>query len=80
MFDLTVLSDSKPGNNLGNGKSMPLCVVMMAKAPVSFKSELQSLAVMAVIEAGMWAAAEAIKETVLCLNMTTDLGFEANFV
>ena len=43
---LSAFSDSDWGNNPGDGKSMSSYIITMAKAPVSFKSGLQSLTAM----------------------------------
>ena len=48
---LTAFSDSNWGNNPDSGKIMSSYIMMMAKAPVSLKSGLQSLTVMLTMEA-----------------------------
>ena len=49
------------------------------KAPVSFKSGLQSLTAMSTMEAELVAAAFAMKEVIFCTNMMTELGFGSEF-
>ena len=53
--------------------------MMMSKAPVSFKSGLQSLTAMSTMEAELVAAALAMKEVIFCTNMMTELGFGQEF-
>ena len=76
---ITAFSDSNRGNNPDSGKSMSSYIMMMAKAPVSFKSGLQSLTAMLTMEAELVAAALAIKEELFCTNMMTELGFGSEF-
>ena len=66
---LTAFSDSKWGNNPYNGKSMSSYIMITVKAPVSFKSGLQSLTAMSTVEAELVAAALAMKEVVFCTNI-----------
>lgn len=74
-FKLTAFSDSNWGNNPDNGKSTSCYIMMFCKAPVSFKSGVQSLTAMSTMEAELVAAALAMKEAVFCGNMLTELGF-----
>ena len=53
--------------------------MMLANAPVSFKSNLQSLTAMSTMEAELVASAFAMKEAVFCSNMLTELGFGKEF-
>ncbi|CAB1108749.1 unnamed protein product [Ectocarpus sp. CCAP 1310/34] len=78
-FDLTALSDANWGNNPDNRKSMSSYIMMMSKAPVSFKFGLQSLTAMSTLEAELVAAALAMKETIFCTNMMKELGFGSEF-
>ena len=52
---------------------------MLSRAPVSFKSRVQSLTAMSTMEAGLVASALTMKEAVSCLNILTDLGFGKEF-
>ena len=54
-------------------------MMMAKKAPVSFKSGLQSLTAMSTMEAELVAAALAIKEVIFCTNIMTELGFGLEF-
>ena len=54
-------------------------MMMMAKAPVSFKSGLQSLTAMSTMEAELVAAALAMKSGIFCTNIMTELGFRSEF-
>ena len=54
-------------------------MMMLANAPVSLKSHLQSLTAMSTMEAELIASAIAMKEAVLCSNMLTELGFGKEF-
>ena len=54
-------------------------IMMMAKAPVSFKSGLQSLTAMSTMEAELVAATLAMKKVIFCINMMTELGFRSEF-
>ena len=74
-FKLTAFSDSNWGNNPDNGKSTSCYIMMFCKAPVSFRSGVQSLTAMSTMEAELVAAALAIKEAVFCSNMLIELGF-----
>ena len=76
---LTAFSDSNWGNNPDNGKSMSSYIMMMAKAPVSFKSGLQSLTAMSAMEPELVAAALAMKKVISCTNMMAELGFVSEF-
>ena len=53
--------------------------MMLANAPVSFKSNLQSLTAMSTMEAELVASAFAMKEAMSCSNMLTELGFGKEF-
>ena len=72
---LTAFSDSNCGNNPDSGKSMLWYIMMMAKAPASFKSGLQSLTDMSTMEAELVTAALAMKEVIFCTNIMTEVGF-----
>ena len=74
-FKLTAFSDSNWGNNPDNGKSTSCYIMMFCKAPVSFRSGVQSLAAMSTMEEELVAAALAIKEAVFSSNMLIELGF-----
>ena len=74
-FKLTAFSDSNWGNNPDNGKSTSCYIMMFCKAPVSFRSGVQSLTAMSTMEAELVAAALAIREAVFCSNMLIELGF-----
>ena len=76
---LTAFSNSNWGNNPDSGKSMSSYIMMMAKAPVSFKSGLQRLTAMSTIEAELVAVALAMKEVIFCTNMMKELGFGSEF-
>ena len=52
---------------------------MLCRAPVSFKSGVQSLNAMSTMEAELVASALTIKEAVFCSNMLTELGFDEEF-
>ena len=75
-FKLTAFSDFNWGNNPGNGKSTSCYIVMLCRAPVSFKSGVQSLTAMSTIEDELGAFAVAMKYAVSCSNMLTELGFD----
>ena len=66
-FKLTAFSDSNWGNNPDNGKSTSCYIMMFCKAPVSFRSGVQSLTAMSTMEAELVAAALAIN----CLLYTS---------
>ena len=68
-FTLDAFSDAKWGNNPDNGKSTSCCIVLMCKAPISFKTGQQSLTAMSTMEAELVAGALAMKEAVFCSNM-----------
>ena len=72
---MTAFSDSDWGNNPDNGKSMSCYIMMLSRAPVSFKSGVQSITAMSTIEAELVASALAMKEAVFRSNMMTELGF-----
>ena len=78
-FNLTAFSDSNCGNSPDNGKSTSCYIMMMSRAPVSFKSGVQSLTAMSTMEAELVASALAMKEAVFCSNMLTELGFGKEF-
>ena len=78
-FKLDAFSDSNWANNPDNGKSTSCYLMMLANAPVSFKSNLQSLTAMSTMEAELVASAFAMKEAVFCSNMLTELGFGKEF-
>ena len=48
---------------------------MLCDAPIGFKSGLQGLTAMSTIKAELVALALAMKKTVFCSNMLTELGF-----
>lgn len=79
-FKLTAFSDANWANNPDNGKSTSCYIMMLARAPISFKSGLQSLTAMSTMEAELVASALAMKEAVFCMNMMTELGFGEQFV
>ena len=60
-FKLTAFSDSNWGNNPDNGKSTSCYIMMLSRAPVSFKSGVQSLTAMSTMEAELVASALAMK-------------------
>ena len=62
-------------NNPDNGKSTSCYIMMFCKAPVRFRSGVQSFTAMSTMEAELAAAALAIKEAVFCSNMLIELGF-----
>ena len=78
-FKLSAFSDANWGNNPDNGKSTSAYLVIMSKAPISFKSEIQILTAMSTMEAELVASALAMKEAVFCSNMITELGFGQQF-
>ena len=78
-FKLTAFSDSNWGNNPDNGKSTSCYIMMFCKAPVSFRSGVQSLAAISTMEAELVAGALAMKEDVFCSNMLIELGFGKEF-
>ena len=75
----TAFSDANWGNNPNNDRSMSSYLMMMAKAPISFKAGLQTMTTMSAIQEELVAAAPAMKEIVFCSNMLTELGFEEEF-
>ena len=79
-FKLATFSDSNWANNPDNGKSTSSYLTMLANAPMSFRSGLQSLTAMSTMEAELVASALAMKETVFCSNMLMELGFGKEFV
>ena len=52
---------------------------MMSRAPVSFKSGVQSLTAMSTMEAELVASAIAVNEPVFCSDILTELGFGNEF-
>ena len=52
---------------------------MLSRAPVSFKSGVQSLTAMCTMEAELVASALAMNEAVFCSNMMTELRFGRGF-
>ena len=77
---LSAFSDANWGNNPDNGKSTSSAyLVMLSKAPISFKSGIQSLTALSTMEAELVASALTMKEAVFCSNMTTELGFGQKF-
>ena len=79
VFKLSAFSDVNWGNNPDNGKSTSAYLVMLSKAPISFKSGIQSLTAMSTMEAELVASALTMKEAVFCSNMMTELGFGQQF-
>ena len=53
--------------------------MMLANAPLSFKSGLQGPTAMSIMDAELVASVLATKEAVLCSNMLTELGFGKEF-
>lgn len=78
-FKLVIFSDSNWANNPDNGKSTSCYVTMLANAPMSSRSGLQSLTAMSTMEAELVASALAMKEAVFCSNLLTELGFGKEF-
>ena len=78
-FKLTAFSDANWGNNPDNAKSTSSYIIMLSKAPVSFKVGLQSMTAQSTMEAELVAAALAMKEAVFCSNMMLELGFGSTF-
>ncbi|CAB1096530.1 unnamed protein product [Ectocarpus sp. CCAP 1310/34] len=78
-FKLTAFSDANWESNPDNARSTSSYMIMMSKAPVSFKTGLQDLTVMSTMEAELLAAALTMKEAVFCSNMMTELGFGQQF-
>ena len=78
-FKLSVFSGANWGNNPDNGKSTSAYLIMLSKAPISFKSGIQSLTAMSTMEAELVASALTMKEALLCSNMMTELGFGQQF-
>ena len=66
------------GNNPDNGKSTACYIVLMCKAPISFKTGQQSLTAISTMEAELVAGALAMEEAVFCSNMM-ELGFGTQF-
>ena len=73
-FKLSAFSDANWGNNPDNGKSTSAYLVMLSKAPISFKSGIESLTAMSIVEAVV-ASGLTMEEAVFCSNMMTELGF-----
>ena len=78
-FKLTAFSDSNWGNNPDNGKSTSCHIMMLSRAPVSFKSGVQSLNATSTMKVELVASPLAMKEAVFCSNMMTELGFGKEF-
>ena len=78
-FELSAFSDANWGNNPDNGKSTSAYLVMLSKAPISFKSGIQSLTAMPTMEAELVASALTMKQAVFCSKMMTELGFGQQF-
>ena len=78
-FKLSAFFDANWGNNPDNGKSTSAYLAMLSKAPISFKSGIQSLTVMPTMEAELVASALTMKEAVFCSNMMTELRFGQQF-
>ena len=78
-FKLSAFSDANWGDNPDNGKSTSAYLVMLSKAPISFKSGIQSLTAMSTMEAELVALALTMNEAVFCSNMMTELGFGQQF-
>ena len=78
-FKLTAFSDSNWCNNPNNGKSTSCYIMMLSRAPVSFKSGVQSLTAMSTMEAELVDSALAMKEAVFCSNVLTELEFGKEF-
>ena len=76
---LMTSTDASWGGNPDNGKSTSSYIVMLANGPISFKVGLQSLTAQSTMEAELVAAATAMKESLLCRNMTIELGFTEGF-
>ena len=53
--------------------------MMLSRAPVSFNSGVQSLTAISTMEAELVASVLAMKETVFCSNMMTELEFGKEF-
>ena len=79
-FKLRAFSDSNCAHNPDNGKSTSCYIMMLARAPIIFKSGLQSLTAMSKMHAELVASALATKEAVICINMPPELGFWEQFV
>ena len=75
----SAFSDSNWGNNPDNRKSTSCYIMILSRAPVSFKSGVQSLTAMSTMEAELVASALAMKQAVFCSNMMTELGFGKEF-
>ena len=78
-FKLTAFSDANWGNNPDNGKSTSCYLIMMSRAPVSFKTGIQSLTAMSTMEAELVAAGLTMKEAIFCSSMIAELGFGGDF-
>ena len=76
---LAIFSDSNWANNPDNGKSTSSYVTMLANAPMSFRSGLQGLTSMSIMEAELVASALGMKEAVFSSKMLTELGFGKEF-
>ena len=73
-FKLEFLSNSNWADNPDNGKSTSFYLSMLCNTPISFKSGLQGLTAMSTMEAEVVASSLAMKESVFCSNMLTELG------
>ncbi|CAB1116979.1 unnamed protein product [Ectocarpus sp. CCAP 1310/34] len=78
-FKLTTFSDANWGNNPDNAKSTSSYMIVMSKAPESFKTGLQSLRAVSTMMAELVAAALTMKEVVVCSNMMTEIGSGQQF-
>ena len=65
-FKLAAFSDSNWANSPDNWKSTSCCMMMLANATVSFKSNLHSLTATSTMKAELVASAFAMKEAVIC--------------
>ena len=78
-FRPTAVSDANWGNVPDTGKSTSCSIIILCRAPVSFKSEVQNLAAMSTMEAELVPPALAMKESVFCSTMLAALGFDEEF-
>ena len=74
-FKLTAISDLNWGNNPDNCKLTSCYIMMLSRAPVSFKSGVQILTAMSTMEVDLVASALGMNDAVFCSNMLTKLGF-----
>ena len=56
-------------------KSTSCYIVLICKAPISFKTRQHNLTAMSTMETELVAGAPATKEAVFCSNMMKELGF-----